>query len=383
MRANTNIVRRDRYIGNKQYVTEQARRRSAWQVDGWLLFLLGMTMLLSLTTIYSATAGNLSYVVRQAIYYGMAFVLLFVVANLEIYYFRRFAFLLYIFGIILLISVLLVGVEINGARRWLDLGPINFQPAEYMKIVMPLALCWVLTYKPLPVTLPQLFYALIITIIPACLVFMQPDLGTTIVIVSTSMCLIFLAGIRLRFVLISLFILISSLPLAWYYLLYDYHRERLATFLNPEADPLGAGWSLIQSKIAIGTGGIFGRGWNNNLQASLEFLPETHTDFIFSIYAEEHGLLGVIFLVFLYICIILRCFYITSATRDSFERFFCSSLIFIFSVYVAINIGMVSGMMPIVGVPLPLISYGGTALLTFFGAFGILMSVHNHNRKVV
>lgn len=382
MKISTNIVRRDRHLAKKQYA-EKGGGRQAWQADGPLLLLLGVMMLISLTTIYSASDGTISYVVRQAIYYGLAFAFLFLVANLEVYHFRRFAFPLYIFGIILLISVLLVGVEINGSQRWLDLGPINFQPAEYMKIVMPLALCWVLTYKPLPVTLPQLFYVLIITLIPAGLVFMQPDLGTTIIIVSTSVCLIFLAGIRLRFVLVSLVVLLSSLPLAWYYLLYDYHRARLATFLNPEADPLGAGWSLIQSKIAIGTGGVLGRGWNNNLQASLEFLPETHTDFIFSIYAEEHGLLGVLLLVFLYVCIILRCLYITRATRDSFERFFCSSLIFIFSVYVAINIGMVSGIMPVVGVPLPLVSYGGTALLTFFGAFGILMSVHNHNRKVV
>ena len=383
MNERINIIRRDPYIRGASPTFESPRYFRSLHSDPILLGLLGVMMLISLTMIYSATEGNFSYVIRQTIFYAVSFGLLFFISGIEIYRFRILAFPLYVFGIVLLICVLLFGTEINGSRRWLNLGPVNFQPSEYMKIVMPLFLCWILTYKPLPVSLPQLFYVLLATLIPAGLVFIQPDLGTAMIIVITAACLIFLAGLRLRSILASTLVLILSLPLAWYYLLHDYHKYRILAFLSPENDPLGSGWSVIQSKIAIGTGGFLGKGWGNNLQGSLDFLPETHTDFIFSIFAEEYGMLGVTFLMLLYFSIIMRCLYITTGARDTFERFFCSSLTFIFSMYVIINIGMVSGVLPVVGVPLPLISYGGTSLITFFGAFGILISVHNHNRKVV
>ncbi|MBE8182080.1 MAG: rod shape-determining protein RodA, partial [Candidatus Portiera sp.] len=267
--------------------------------------------------------------------------------------------------------------------RWIDLGPVNFQPSEYMKIVLPLTICSVLTYKPLPISLHQLIAIIGLVFLPVFLVFLQPDLGTALIIVFSSGCLVFLAGINLRAALSMLLIILASLPLAWFYVLHDYHKSRILTFINPESDPLNTGWSIIQSKIAVGTGSIFGKGWGNSHQAKYEFLPETHTDFIFSVYAEEFGFFGVLVLLGIYLLIITRGFSIALAARDSFEKLFCGVLIFIFSSYIIINIGMVTGVLPVVGVPLPMISYGGTALITTMGAFGMLMSVAAHSRKVI
>lgn len=381
MESVTHIVRHDKFVGKRKIVTGLNWLESM-QLDFVLIFLFFILMAISLMTIYSATMGNMAMVIKQAIYYGIAFLILFMVARFQIYHFRRFAIILYALGLLLLLMVLVVGPEINGARRWIDLGIVHFQPSEYVKIVTILALCWILTYKPLPISIKQICYALVITFLPALLIFIQPDLGTAVILVMVAACLIFLAGIRLSYILVTVVAFAASLPFLWYYVLHDYHQRRILSFINPERDPLGSGWSLIQSKIAIGTGGIWGKGWNNNQQAGLEFLPETHTDFIFSIFAEEYGLIGVTFLVFIYLLIILRCFYITVGARDSFEKLFCGGLAFIFSLYIVINIGMVSGIMPVVGVPLPLVSYGGTALVTTLGAFGIVMSVRSHSRKV-
>ena len=379
MDSPTHILRRDKFLRRGRVAVDWL---DSIRADPILLFLFFLTMLVSLTTIYSAATGDILMVVRQALYYGAAFCVLFVVTRLEIYIFRRLAFLLYICGLLFLILVLLVGEEINGARRWIYLGPVNFQPSEYVKIVTLLALCWILTYKPLPISLGQLAYVVSLTLVPIILIFMQPDLGTALILMMSSACLIFLAGIQFRSVLVTFSLFMVSLPFLWFYVLHEYHKKRILSFMDPAADPLGSGWSLIQSKIAIGTGGIWGKGWGNNQQAGLEFLPETHTDFIFSIFAEEHGLVGVTVLIILYLMIILRGFYITLRARDSFEKLFCGGFIFMFALYVIINIGMVSGILPIVGVPLPLVSYGGSALITTLGAFGILMSVHAHSRRV-
>ena len=379
MESATYILRQNKFLHKKKVAISWL---DSMQLDFVLLFLFFLMMIVSLTTIYSATTGDISMVIKQAVYYGVAFGVLFLVARFEIYIFRRVAFILYMLGLLLLMMVLLIGQEINGAKRWIDLGPVNFQPSEYVKIVTLLALCWVLTYKPLPISLRQLVYVVILTLAPVILIFMQPDLGTALIIMMSSACLIFLAGIQFRSVLVILSFFAASLPFFWFYVLHEYHKKRILSFMDPAADPLGSGWSLIQSKIAIGTGGLWGKGWGNNQQAGLEFLPETHTDFIFSIFAEEYGLIGVTGLIALYLMIILRGFYITARARDSFEKLFCGGLVFIFTLYIVINIGMVSGILPIVGIPLPLVSYGGTALVTTLGAFGILMSVHSHSRKV-
>ena len=381
MESTTHIVRHDKFLG-KRKLAGGLNRLDAMQLDPILLILFGILMVISLMTIYSATMGNMTMVIKQAAYYGIGFFILLLVARFQIYQFRRFAWTLYALGLLMLLLVLAIGPEINGSRRWIDLGVIHFQPSEYVKIVTLLALCWILTYKPLPIEIKQIFYALVVTLLPALLIFMQPDLGTAVIIIMAAACLIFLAGIRFIYILITIGFCIISLPFLWYYVLHDYHKSRILSFINPEYDPLGSGWSLIQSKIAIGTGGLWGKGWNNNQQAGLEFLPETHTDFIFSIFAEEYGLVGVTLLMLIYLLVILRGFYITAGARDSYEKLFCGGLIFIFSLYIVINIGMVSGILPIVGIPLPLISYGGTALVTTLGAFGIVMSVRSHSHKV-
>lgn len=377
---NTNILRRDRFI--KTSFFSRLSRIESINVDVPLALLLAILMLISLLTIYSASNGNITLVAKQAIFFCMGFIIMFTLARFEIYHFRRFAFTLYIIGLGLLILTLFIGLEIKGSKRWLSLGFVNFQPSEYMKIVLPLAICWLLTYKPLPLNLFQLGTITIAVFIPVVLVFLQPDLGTAMIIVSSAACLVFLAGIKMKVAMPLILIFTASLPLAWRYILHDYHKSRILSFINPEADPLGSGWSLIQSKIAVGTGGIFGKGWNNSHQANYNFLPETHTDFIFSVFAEENGFAGVLILLFIYSLVILRSFYIAVQARDSFEKLFCSALIFIFSSYILINIGMVTGLLPIVGVPLPLVSYGGTSLITTMSAFGILMSVAVHSRQV-
>lgn len=381
MESSTHILRQDRLLRKKRF-NIRMDWLEAMHLDTILLLLFLVFIAISLTSIYSATNGNIGLVIRQAIFYGLGLAILCVIARLDIYLFRRTAFILYLLGIFLLLLVLVIGQEINGAKRWIDLGVVNFQPSEYVKIVTLLALSWVLTYKPLPVSFRQLVYVVVITLIPVVLIFMQPDLGSALIVLMSSACLVFLAGIGFRSVVVIFTVFIASFPFLWHYVLHSYHKRRILSFLNPESDPLGSGWSLIQSKIAIGTGGFLGKGWGNNQQAGLEFLPETHTDFIFSIFAEEYGLLGVVVLMLLYLMIILRGFYITLRARDSFERLFCTGVVFIFALYITINIGMVSGVLPVVGVPLPLVSYGGTSLVTTLAAFGMLMSVYSHSRQV-
>ena len=377
----TNILRRDDHIRRPFFY--RLARLDAPNIDMSLLLLIITLMIISLFTIYSSSGGDTFLVAKQAAFFCLGFVLMFSVARVEIYHFRNLSFSLYAFGVLLLVATLFIGIEINGSTRWIDLGPINFQPSEYMKIVLPLTICSILTYKPLPISFHQLAAVICLVFLPVFLVFQQPDLGTALIIVFSSGCLVFLAGINLRAAISMIMIILASLPLAWFYILHDYHKSRILTFVNPESDPLNAGWSIIQSKIAVGTGSIFGKGWGNSHQAKYEFLPETHTDFIFSVYAEEFGFFGVLILLGIYLLIITRGFAIALSARDSFEKLFCGGLIFIFSSYILINIGMVTGSLPVVGVPLPLISYGGTSLVTTMGAFGILMSVAAHSRKVI
>ena len=376
-----NIFRRDKNI--KRSFLDRISGVNVANLDGLIVLACILLMFISLLTIYSASGGNVFLVSKQAVFYCLGFIVMFLLARFEIYYFRNFAFTLYIIGIVLLLLTLAIGIEINGSKRWINLGVINFQPSEYMKIVLPLTICAVLTYKPLPISLHQLAIILGLVFLPVALVFLQPDLGTALIIVFSSGCLVFLAGINIRTAISMIIFLLASLPLAWFYILHDYHKSRILSFINPELDPLNTGWNLIQSKIAVATGGVIGKGWSNSQQAKYDFLPETHTDFIFSIFAEEFGFIGVLLLLTIYLIIIIRGFAIAGQARNSFEKLFCGGLIFIFSSYILINIGMVTGMLPIVGVPLPLISYGGTSLITTMGAFGIMMSVDAHSRKVI
>jgi rod shape determining protein RodA len=274
---------------------------------------------------------------------------------------------------------LIFGDAGKGAQRWLNLVLFRFQPSEIMKIAVPIMVAWYLADNPLPPSRKHLFYATMLIIVPVILIIKQPDLGTALLIASSGVFVLLLAGIRWKQVTIIIMCLAVSAPLFWYNL-HDYQKSRVLTFLNPEMDPLGTGYHIIQSKIAIGSGGLYGKGWLNGSQSHLKFLPERSTDFIFAVFGEEFGFIGILFILSLYLFIIIRGLYIATQAQDSFTRLLAGSLILTFFVYAFVNIGMVTGLLPVVGLPLPLVSYGGTSMVTLMAAFGILMSIHTHRK---
>lgn len=347
------------------------------------LLLLGLLMLLGvgLVILFSAGDQNISLLIRQLIRMGMAFLGLIILANIHPDRMRDLAYWIYGAGLVLLIAVLAVGYEGKGAQRWLDIGVIRFQPSELMKIAVPLIVAAYLAERPLPPTLSRLAVCLAMVLLPFLLIAKQPDLGTSLLIASSGLIVIFLSGISWRLILGFLVTATSALPVLWY-VMHDYQKQRVLTFLNPESDPLGAGYHIIQSKIAIGSGGLFGRGWLEGTQSQLAFLPERSTDFIFSVIAEEFGLVGVGMLLLLYLAIAGRGLYIASQAQTSFARLLAGSISLTFLVYVVVNVGMVTGLLPVVGVPLPLVSYGGTSMVTLLAGFGILMSIHTHRRMM-
>lgn len=279
----------------------------------------------------------------------------------------------------LLVAVLAVGDISMGAQRWLDLGVVRFQPSEIMKLAVPMMVAWYLADHHLPPDGLRLIVTALIVVIPTLLIAKQPDLGTALLVASAGTFVVFLSGIRWRYILLLAVLAAAAAPALWY-LLHDYQRQRVLTFLDPENDPLGAGYHIIQSKIAIGSGGIYGKGWMNGTQSHLDFLPERTTDFIFAVFGEEFGMIGILLLLLLYLIIVLRCLYIATQAQETFTRLLAGSLGLTFFVYMFVNMGMVTGLLPVVGVPLPLISYGGTSLVTLLAAFGILMSIHTHRR---
>jgi rod shape determining protein RodA len=338
-----------------------------------------LTSLLSFLILYSAGSQDMSVLTRQAARVGLAFFLMIVLAHIDPYQFKRYSTVLFGFGILLLIAVLIMGEIGKGAQRWLDLGVFRFQPSEMIKITTPMMIAWYLAEYPLPPKSKQLFIAAILIIIPTLLIAKQPDLGTALLVASSGAGVLFFAGLSWRFIGAIIVTLGSLTPVIWHFMR-GYQRDRVLTFLNPEADPLGRGYHIIQSKIAIGSGGIYGKGWLGSTQSELDFLPESSTDFIFAVFAEEFGLAGCLGLLVLYLLIIARCLYIASQAQDSYNRLLAGSLAFTFFVYVFVNIGMVIGVLPVVGVPLPLISYGGTSIVTLLSGFGILMSIHTHKK---
>ena len=280
----------------------------------------------------------------------------------------------------LLILTYPFGTEVNGSKRWLRVpGLINFQPSELMKIFLPLVLAWYFNDRHLPPKPKYIFISGVLCVLPAALIYGQPDLGTALIIAASGLILLVLAGLPWRYFVWSGLSLVAAAPVLWF-LIRDYQRQRILTLLDPERDPLGAGWNIIQSKIAIGSGGFSGKGLFNGTQAHLDFLPESQTDFIIAVLAEELGFIGVASLLLGYGLLILRGLLISLNAQDTFGRLLCGSITFTFFVYVFVNIGMVSGILPVVGVPLPLVSYGGTSLLTLFAGFGLMMSIHSHRR---
>ncbi|ART79821.1 rod shape-determining protein RodA [Oceanisphaera avium] len=358
-------------------------RRPLWQILhlDWPLFL-GLLSLLgaSLIVLYSATGEDVDALFRQSMRIVLSLVIMLGLAQLQPSFYARWAPPVFIVGVSLLVLVMLIGDVGKGAQRWLEFGSIRFQPSELMKLVMPMMIATYISRYPLPPSLLRLSLALGMVLVPTLLIAKQPDLGTALLVVASGVFVIFLAGLSWRLILAAAIALGALLPPLWFFFMHDYQKRRVLTLLNPESDPLGAGYHIIQSKIAIGSGGLWGKGWLQGTQSQLEFLPERHTDFIFAVLAEEFGLIGVCALVLLYLFIIWRGLYISMQAQGAFPRLLGGALTLTFFVYVFVNIGMVSGLLPVVGIPLPLISYGGTSMVTLMAGFGILMSVHTHKR---
>lgn len=356
---------------------------SLWQrlhID--LPLLLGLLSLLgvSLVVLYSASGMHADMLERQVLRTAMAFSLMIAMAQLPPTFYARWAPPAFALCIFLLLCVMVFGHIGKGAQRWLDLGFIKFQPSEILKIVMPLTIAAYLSRFSLPIKLKQVIIALIMVLLPTLMIAEQPDLGTAILVAVSGFFVIFLAGMNWYLILTAVIAGGSFLPVLWFFLMHDYQRQRVLTFLNPETDPLGTGYHIIQSKIAIGSGGLFGKGWLNGTQSQLEFLPERHTDFIFAVFSEEFGLIGFTLLMSLYMYVIARCMTISLNAQTTYERLLGGALTLTFFFYIFVNIGMVSGLLPVVGVPLPLVSYGGTSMVTLSAGFGILMSIQTHRR---
>lgn len=348
-------------------------------LDPVLLFSLFLLAGLGLFILYSASNEHVTMVEKQMFRLSIAFTALFVFAQIPPHRYYQWAPWLYIISFLLLFLVLLIGRVDQGARRWLDLGWIHFQPSEMMKIAMPLMLSWYLHEKPLPPKTHMLIICSIMLAIPALLTAKQPDLGTAIIISISGMAVLVFAAISWRLIA-SLFALGTiSAPVLWHFM-HTYQKERVLTFLNPERDPLGSGYHIIQSKIAIGSGGLFGKGWLHGTQSHLSFLPAHATDFIFAVSGEELGLIGCVFILLVYSFIFARCMYISSQAQNTFTRLLASSLSITFIICALVNIGMVIGILPVVGIPLPLISYGGSSMVTTLIGFGMIMSIHTHRK---
>ena len=348
-------------------------------IDLLLLLLLLLICGLGLVVLYSASGQSMVQVERQALRLGLAFVLMIAIAQVPMGLMRRWAAPLYLLGLLLLLLVLLIGEQSKGAQRWLDLGLLRFQPSEMLKLALPMMLAWYLSLRPLPPRLWDLLLASLMIALPAVMIAKQPDLGTALLVTSAGVVTLFLAGLGWRIILGLLGLAAAAAPLLWA-IMHDYQRRRVLTFLDPGSDPLGAGYHIIQSQIAIGSGGVYGKGWLAGTQSQLEFLPERSTDFIFAVLGEEFGLSGIIVLIVLYLAVILRGLVIASQASDAFSRLLAGALTMVFFVYLFVNIGMVSGLLPVVGVPLPLISYGGTSLVTLMMGFGILMSIQTRRK---
>ena len=350
-------------------------------LDGPLLMALLMLCGMGLVILYGAAGQDLDTVYRQALRLALSFGVLLVVAQISPQFLRLWAPWIFIIGLVLLMLTLHSGHIGRGAQRWLSLGVVRFQPSEIMKIAVPMMVGWYLHDKPLPPDWRQLPVLGLIVALPVMLVAVQPDLGTAMLIMSAGAFGIFLAGLRWRVIVIMVLLLAVATPILWHFM-HTYQRDRVLTFLNPQRDPLGAGYHIIQSEIAIGSGGVFGKGWLHGTQSQLDFLPESSTDFIFAVLGEEFGFLGVLALIGIYGFIVGRSLVIAMRAQDTFSRLTAGSLTMAFFTYVFINSGMVSGIVPVVGVPLPLISYGGTSMVTLMAGFGILMSINSHRKLV-
>ncbi|MBP9591586.1 MAG: rod shape-determining protein RodA [Steroidobacteraceae bacterium] len=362
-------------------LTVTGRLLELLHLDGTLLLAVLAVCAAGLVVLFSAAGEDLGVFLRQAARLGLALGVLVAVAQVPPRFLRLVAPWLYAIGVALLVAVALKGDIAMGAQRWLDLGVVRFQPSEIMKIAVPLACAWYLHDRPLP---PSFATILVLTagiLVPVLLIAEQPDLGTALLVAAGGGLVVLLAGLQARYLIGIGALILGAVPVVWH-VLHDYQKQRVLTFLNPQNDPLGAGYHTIQSQIAIGSGGVFGKGYMNGSQAQLEFLPERSTDFIFAVVGEEWGLVGLLVLLVLYLFVIARGLYIAVQAQDTFSRLIAGALTLTFAVYVMVNSGMVAGLLPVVGVPLPLVSYGGTSMVTLMAGFGILMSIHSRRKLV-
>jgi len=367
-----------KYQFDTEYQGRFARALQIIRIDPVLLFGLLILTLAGLGILYSAGDQSVELMQKQVVRLSIAFLVMLVAAQIpphQLYLWTPWVFLV---GVILLLMVFFAGDVGKGAQRWLKIG-VRFQPSEIMKLATPLMLAWYLSERPLPPGFRSLIISIGLLLVPTIMIAMQPDLGTALLVGAAGFFVVFFAGIRWSVLIGSGLALLAFIPILWR-MMHDYQRQRVLTLLDPESDPLGAGYHIIQSKIAIGSGGLYGKGWLNGTQSQLDFLPERSTDFIFAVFAEEFGMMGAAVLLSLYAFIIWRGLYIADHAQDNFSRLLAGSLSMTFFVYLFVNVGMVSGILPVVGVPLPLVSYGGTSLVTLMAGFGMLMSINSHRR---
>ncbi|OTG93719.1 rod shape-determining protein RodA [Acinetobacter sp. ANC 3832] len=355
---------------------------SKWQrlhIDPWLCLFLFLNAMLGLVVLYSASAQDVGLVSKQAMSFGIGCFVMFTLAQIPPKVYQAFSPYFYSFGILCLLAVIAFGEIRLGAKRWIDIpGFGSVQPSEFMKVGMPLMIAWFLSRNALPPSFKNVLISLVLIGVPFLLIAEQPDLGTSLLILASGIFVLFLSGLSWKMIMAAFAAAAVVIPIAWEFLLHDYQRQRVLTLLNPEADALGTGWNIIQSKTAIGSGGFAGKGFLEGTQSHLHFLPEGHTDFIIAAFSEEFGLIGIVILITLYFAIIFRTFQISLQCFHNYGRLVAGAFGMSFFVYVFVNAGMVSGILPVVGVPLPFMSYGGTAIITLMATFGIVMSIHTH-----
>ena len=373
----------DRTLSDEDVLRRRASLLQRLHIDGWLLLLLLILGTGSLFILYSASGKNVDLLIRQATSFGIGMLAVVAIAQFDPRFMARWVPLAYVIGVVLLVVVEVMGHTAMGATRWINIpGVIRFQPSELMKIIMPMTIAWYLARHNLPPRFKHLIVSLAMIGVPVVLIAKQPDLGTSLLILASGAFVVFMAGLQWRWILGAAAAVVPIAVGMWYFVMHDYQKRRVLTFLNPESDPLGAGWNIIQSKAAIGSGGVLGKGWLLGTQSHLDFLPESHTDFIIAVLAEEFGLVGVCLLLLLYLLLLARGLVITVQAQTLFGKLLAGALTMTFFVYVFVNIGMVSGLLPVVGVPLPFISYGGTHLVTLLSGFGILMAIHTHRKWI-
>ena len=348
--------------------------------DQYLFISITLLSIMGLFFLYSASQEDLNSVIKQSIFVGFGLMLMFAVSQLDPDFYKMSSGLFLVVSIVLIFITILFGKEINGAKRWLDLGFFTLQTSEIVKIALPIFLASYLYNKPLPISLKHTFITLILMSFIFFLVYRQPDLGTGLVVFMAGVYILFLAGLSWKFIFTSFGLIVLSLPFLWNNFLQPFQRQRILTFLDPSSDPYGSSWNITQSKIAIGSGGMSGKGFQEGSQAHLNFLPEAETDFIFAVIAEEFGFVGVCILLSIFFFILLRCLYLAFNARDRFCRLTIGGLSLVFASTLFINLGMVVGIIPVVGMPMPFISKGGSSLLSFYIAFGIIISMATHKK---